>query len=144
MKKNITHWLRSDTQYEDSSKLLLRFTVAFLMLFHGVHKITHGVSFLEGMFLEMGLPGFIAYGVYLGEVIAPVMLIIGCRVKIASLLIIMTMIVAVGLAHTADIFTLGKHGQWAIELPMFYILASAAILLQGAGRYSVEYYFKRT
>lgn len=142
MKANITDWLQSETYYEDTSKLLLRFTVGFLMLFHGVHKVTHGVSFIEGMFSGMGLPGFMAYGVYVGEIFAPMMLIIGFRVKIASILIVMTMIVALGLAHSDDIFTLGKNGEWAIELQMFYVLTCVTILLQGAGKYSADHYFK--
>jgi len=128
--------------YDDSAKFLLRFTVGFLMLFHGIGKLSHGVSFLEGMFTNAGLPAFMAYGAYLGEVLAPLMLIIGFRVKIASLLIIATMIGAIGLAHAGDIFAVTKHGAWAIELPMFYILASLTVFLQGAGKYSVDGYKK--
>jgi len=127
-----------NTNYDDTAKLMLRFTVGFLMLFHGISKLSHGVSFLEGMFTNAGLPAFMAYGAYLGEVLAPIMLIIGFRVKVASLLIIITMIGAIGLAHAGDIFTLTKHGAWAIELPMFYALASLTIFLQGAGKYSLD------
>ena len=127
-----------NTNYDDTAKLMLRFTVGFLMLFHGISKLSHGVSFLEGMFTNAGLPAFMAYGAYLGEVLAPIMLIIGFRVKVASLLIIVTMIGAIALAHAGDIFTLTKHGAWAIELPMFYALASLTIFLQGAGKYSLD------
>ena len=38
-----------------------------------------------------GLPSFIAYGVFLGEILAPLILIVGYRVKLASLLILGTM-----------------------------------------------------
>ena len=90
------------------------------------------------MFVNAGLPGFIAYGLYLGEVIAPMMLIVGFRVKLAALLIIVTMLGAIGLAHSSDILAITKHGAWAIELQMFYILTSVTILLQGAGKYSLD------
>ena len=131
-----------NTNYEDTSKLILRFTVGFLMLFHGISKLSHGVSFLEGMFTNVGLPAFMAYGAYLGEVLAPIMLIIGFKVRIASLLIIATMIGAIVLAHAGDIFTITQHGAWAIETPIFYALASLTILLQGAGKYSLDNYTK--
>jgi len=116
--------------------------VGGLMLFHGIAKLTHGVSHLEGMFTNAGLPGFIAYGAYVGEVLAPLMLIVGFRVKIAALLIIATMIGAIGLAHSGDIFAVTKHGAWAIELPMFYLLGALTIFLLGAGKYSAERYAK--
>ena len=86
----------------------------------------------------MGLPSFFAYGVYLGEVIAPIMLIVGYQVRIASILIAVTMVVAIFMVHSGDIFAITQHGAWAIELQMFYILASIAILFQGAGKYSID------
>ena len=128
--------------YDNSAKLVLRLTVGFLMLFHGVSKLTNGVSGLEGMMESHGLPSFIAYGVYIGEVVAPLMLIFGIRVRLAAVLIIGTMLVAIGLAHPNDIFVVKKQGAWAIELQMFYVLASLSILLQGAGKYTVSYFSK--
>jgi len=123
--------------YDDSAKLVLRLAVGFLMLFHGISKLTNGVSGLEGMMQSNGLPSFFAYGVYLGEVLAPLMLIFGIRVRLAAILIIVTMLTAIGMAHADDIFVVKKQGAWAIELQMFYVLASLSILLQGAGRYSI-------
>lgn len=108
------------------------------MLFHGISKLSHGISPLEGMFAHAGLPSFIAYGAYFGEVLAPLMLIIGFRVKIAAVLIIGTMIGAITLAHASDIFSLSPQGAWAIEIPMLYALAALAIFFQGAGKYSVD------
>jgi len=123
---------------EDMAKLVLRVTVAFLMLFHGVSKLLGGVGFLEGMFASMGLPTFFAYGVYIGEVIAPIMLLIGFQVRVAAVLLAGTMFVAILMAHSGDVFSLTQHGAWAIELPVFYILTSLAIFFQGAGKYSID------
>ena len=127
-----------NTSYDDSAKFLLRFTVGFLMLFHGIDKILGGITGMEGMLVNAGIPAFVAYGVYVGEVLAPLMLIIGFRVRIAAALIIVTMLFAIGLTSADEIFTLTKHGAWAIELKMFYILTSMVIVLQGAGRYSMD------
>ncbi len=126
------------TQNEDLGKFILSFTVGFLMLFHGYAKLTHGIGFIEAMMVKNGFPTFMAYGAYLGEIIAPLMLIIGFRVKIASVLIIATMIGAIVMVHAGDVFAVTKHGAWAIELQMFYILACLAIFFQGAGKYSID------
>ena len=131
--------INSSSNYDDSGKFILRFTVGFLMLFHGISKLTHGVSGIEGMFANAGLPSFIGYGAYLGELVAPIMLIIGFKVRIAALLIIATMIGAIGLAHPNDLLALTKQGAWAVELQMFYLLTALAILFQGAGKYSLDY-----
>ena len=123
---------------EDFSKFVLRFTVGFLMLFHGIAKLSSGVGFIEGLFTSSGLPGFLAYGVYLGEIVAPIMLIVGFKVRIAALLVAATMIVAILTVHLGDIFAVTEHGAWGIELQMFYILTCVAIFLQGAGKYSFD------
>jgi putative oxidoreductase len=130
--------MNKSINYDDSAKLILRFTIGFLLLFHGVAKITHGVTGIENMIANAGYPSFIAYGVYLGEVLAPLMLIIGFKVRIASILVIGTMGVAIALAHPNDIFAVTKQGAWAIELIMLYLLGAVCILLQGAGKYSFD------
>ncbi len=142
MKENVLSFMLSNSGNGDSAKLLLRVSVGVLMLFHGISKLIHGVSPIEGMFINAGLPGFIAYGAYLGELVAPLMLIIGFRVKIAAMLIMMTMCGAIALAHSGDIFSVTKHGAWGIELQMFYLMTSLTILLQGAGKYSLDGRFK--
>ena len=55
----------------DTGLLILRLTLGILMLFHGIAKITNGVGGIEGMLTSKGLPAFLAYGVYVGEVIVP-------------------------------------------------------------------------
>ena len=49
----------------DLAKLLLRLCVGGLMLFHGIFKITHGADMYVGMLESKGLPGLMAYGVYI-------------------------------------------------------------------------------
>ena len=62
---------------EDTGKLILRLTMAGLILFHGISKIMHGVPYMAGLLAQFHLPAFIAYGVYIGEVVAPLFIIIG-------------------------------------------------------------------
>ncbi len=53
--------------HEDFGKFLLRLAVGGLMLFHGLHKLFAGIDGISGMLIAKGLPGFIAYGVLVGE-----------------------------------------------------------------------------
>lgn len=122
----------------DLGKLVLRFGVGFLMLFHGVAKLIDGVGFIKMTLAKSGLPEFMAYGTYLGEIVAPILLMLGLKTKSAAGVIVFTMVVALYLVHLGDIFSLAKTGAWAIELIAFYIFASIAIMLLGPGKYSVD------
>lgn len=121
----------------DLGKLLLRFSVGFLMLFHGYGKLIHGIGFIEGVVVDAGLPSFVAYGVYVGEIVAPILLILGIQARISALVIAFTMINAIVLVHLDEIFTLTKHGALSIELPLFFLLSSLAVFFLGGGRYKV-------
>ena len=122
----------------DLGKLILRLSVGGLMLFHGFAKILHGVDFIKGVLVNAGLPGFMAYGVYIGEVIAPILLILGLKVRLSASIIIFTMLNAIVLVHMNDILSVTKHGAWAIEVQMFYILSALAIIFFGAGKYTLN------
>ena len=119
---------------DDTGKLVLRLTVGVLMLFHGVAKIMGGVDGIAGMLAAIGLPGLIAYGVYVGEVVAPLMVIAGFRARLGAALMAFTMVVAIGLAHGSQLFSMGGHGGYALELQMFFLLGSVAIFFLGAGK----------
>ncbi|WP_419768471.1 DoxX family protein [Arcobacter sp.] len=138
MEKKESCCISSECDYTDISKLMLRFTVGFLLLFHGMAKINYGISFIEELLASKGLPTIIAYGSYIGEIVAPIMLIIGFRVRIASIIIFFTLIMAVFLGHLDDFFTLSEVGAWAMEVQIFYLMGSLAIFLQGAGKYSID------
>ena len=121
----------------DIGKLILRFMVGGLMLFHGVDKVIHGIGFIEGMVAAQGLPSFLAYGVYIGEILAPLFLILGVSSRIWAGVISVNMLVAIYLTKMGAFLTLGAHGSWALELPMFFLLSSLAIAFIGSGRYAV-------
>jgi putative oxidoreductase len=123
---------------DDVGKLILRLAVGGLMLFHGIGKVLNGVGGISDMLVSKGLPGFMAYGVYAGEVLAPIIILIGFLTRPAAAVLAVNMVAAIALAHSSDIFRLGEHGEWPIELPMFYLLASLALVFLGSGRFSVS------
>lgn len=123
---------------DDTGKLLLRLALGVLMLLHGIAKITGGIGPIEGMVTGAGLPGFLAYGVYVGEVVAPVLLILGFYSRLAALVIAFNMIVAVALAHVKDLFVIGPQGGWALELQGMFLFTAIAIALIGPGRFGIN------
>jgi putative oxidoreductase len=120
----------------DLGKLILRVTLGVLLLFHGIAKITGGVAEIAKMVAQHGLPEAVAYLVYVGEVVAPVLLIIGLWTRPAALLVAINMVVAVALVHMSDIFVISKTGGWKLELQGMYLFTALAVAFLGAGRFS--------
>jgi putative oxidoreductase len=127
--------------YNDAlGKLILRLTLGGLMLLHGIAKINKPgtVDYIGNVLSDVGFPSALAYGVYVGEIIAPLMVILGVYCRIGGLVIVVNMIFAILLMHSGDIFSLTKHGGWAIELQAFYLLCGAAVMFLGSGRHAVR------
>jgi putative oxidoreductase len=126
-------------KHENGGKLILRLTIGFCLLLHGISKVKGGVGWLTGMLAENGLPGFIAYGVYVGEVVAPILLIVGIFSRPAALVVAFNMLIAILLVHRERMFTLSEQGgAWAIELEMLYLLGALAIYCLGSGKYALS------
>jgi putative oxidoreductase len=126
-----------DTLKNDAAgKLVLRCTDGVLMLFHGVAKLMHpgSLDFIRGLLSFYGLPEFIAWAVFVGEIVAPLMLILGVFSRVGGLFIFINMLFAIALAHSGDLFSLTEHGGWRLELQGFYLFGGLAVLLLGSGR----------
>ncbi|NLY93855.1 MAG: DoxX family protein [Myxococcales bacterium] len=125
-------------RYVDAGTALLRLTLGVNLLLHGISKLRHGIDGIMGMLSSNGLPTFIGYGVYLGEVVAPVMLILGIYSRLAALTMAGNMVFALALAHRAELFALNpQSGAWAVELPMLFLLGSLGVALLGPDRYTL-------
>jgi putative oxidoreductase len=122
---------------EDVATLLLRLAVGGLMLFHGIHKVRFGVDWMAPMLEAKGLPTFIAYGSYVGEVAAPLLILVGVLTRLASLVVAGTMVMAVFLTLANQVFALNQFGGWAIELNVFFFLTALALALLGPGGLTV-------
>ncbi|WP_324027053.1 DoxX family protein [Maribacter sp. BPC-D8] len=125
------------TKNNDLGLLILRISIGFLMLLHGIAKFK-GISFIEGMLAEKGLPTFIAYGIFITEVIAPLLIIIGYRTRIAALVYAFGALMAVLIAHSGDIFSLNQYGGWAVELLGLYLFGSITLFFTGGGKIAVS------
>lgn len=122
----------------DIGKLLLRVTLGVLVLFHGLSKLNGGMAGIVDMVASHGLPGALGYGVLLGEVIGPLMLIAGFHARIGALLVFVNMVVAILLVHRGELAAFNSQGGWALELQGMYLMAALALALLGPGRFSVN------
>ncbi|BEP37302.1 DoxX family protein [Variovorax sp. V59] len=122
---------------DDAGKLLLRLAIGVLVLLHGIFKISAGVGFVSAMLAKAGLPGGLAYLVYVGEIVAPLLMIAGFWTRAAAGVVVINMLAAFGLVHMADLFALTKQGGWALELQGLYLFGALTVVLLGAGRFSL-------
>lgn len=126
-------------QGEDLGKLLLRLAVAGLMLLHGISKVRHGIGGIVSMVTARGLPAPVAYGVYIGEVIAPLLVLVGVFTRPAALAMAAVMPFAVWLVHGGDVAKLNEHtGGYALELQALYFVGALTIALIGSGRFAAR------
>ena len=123
---------------EDRGKLLLRILVAGLMLFHGVDKVLHGTGPVAEELTSHGLPGFLAFGLYVGEILAPLLILAGAWTRLAALVYAGNVAFATLLVHGKDFVHLKPTGAWAAELWVFYIVSPLVVALLGPGRYAVR------
>ncbi|WP_439239552.1 DoxX family protein [Lonepinella sp. BR2919] len=122
----------------DLAKFILRVSFAFMFLLHGIHKVTDGIDFIAGKFVELGLPGFFANAVYLGEVIVPIFIILGVFTRISAFIGIISCIIIILLMYIPQIFALAPTGAWAIEGVTTYLFAFWAIMHLGSGKYALK------
>lgn len=122
----------------DLGLLILRLSLGILMILHGISKLMYGPGFIESIVTSSGLPSFVAYGVYVGEVIAPIFVILGYGTRIAAAIFAFNMVVAVGLVHGGDIFALNETGGWALELQGLYFFGALALVFTGGGKYALS------
>ena len=117
---------------ENSNSIrLLSIGLGVLLLFHGIDKVINGIDGIVGMLEDVGIPyaNYVALGVFVGEIIAPLLLIAGKYVRTAGGIIAFTMLVAILLAHRNDILALGDHGAWSIELPVLFMIGGLTLAL---------------
>lgn len=126
------------TTADNVGKLILRIVLSVLILLHGIAKIPEGASGIVGLVGSAGLPGFIGYGVFIGEILGPIMLLLGWHARIGAGLIVLNMLFAIGLMHPDEIFMLNQHGGWQIELQGMYLFTALALVFTGPGRLSLN------
>ena len=126
--------------HNDIARLLLRLMTGGLMLFHGISKLGDGaaLSWIGRQLSDLGLPSILSYGVYVGELVAPLMVLAGVFCRIGGVLMAVNMLFAVLLAHRGEFLALTENGGYALELQALFFLSAVAIALLGSGRFAVK------
>lgn len=122
---------------QDLGKAILRIVLGVLILVHGISKLMAGPGFVVQVVTQAGLPAQLAYLVYIGEVVAPILMIIGLWTRLAGLIVAINMLFAFTLVHAKQFGQMADTGGWALELQGMYLAAAVAVALLGAGRLSV-------
>ena len=124
---------------DNTGKLILRVTLGVLILLHGIAKLRNGIDWIGGALEASGLPVFFKYGVYVGELVAPLMLILGYYARIGAWLIAVNMLFAIGLVFWGQAFAIDpQSGALAIEKEYLFMFSAIALALIGPGRHSIN------
>ena len=122
LKKNLT----------DLGILVLRLGSAGMMLSHGIPKINllfaDKIEFSDPLHLGALVSLILTL---IGEVVAPIFLIIGFKTKLAAIPAFITMVVAAFIVHGDDPFS-------RKEKAILYALVFLVIFFTGAGKYSLD------
>ncbi len=118
--------------------LIVRVSIAFTMLIYGISKLIFGIDFISDQIAQYGLPSFFGYGVYIGEVIAPILIIIGYRTKLAGLVFAINCFVATLMMQLPNLLKLNDFGGWEMGPLFIYTLFGIALFFTGGGKYSVS------
>lgn len=120
------------TNYPDFGLAFLRIATSAMFLTHGIPKInmlfSKTISFPDP--LGVGETTSLIL-VLIGEVLAPIFVLIGYKTKLACIPPIITMLVAFFFVHLNDPF--GKQ-----EKALFFLLAFLVIFISGPGKFSFD------
>jgi putative oxidoreductase len=122
---------------EDTGKLVLRVVLGLLVLLHGIAKLRFGLGDVATSLARAGLPAALGYLVYVGEVLAPLLIILGWWTRPAALLLAANMAVALVVGHWGHIFQVESHGGLLLEVQFMFLFGAIAVALLGAGRWSL-------
>jgi putative oxidoreductase len=117
--------------------LILRVTLGVLFLIHGIVKFQGGIENIVGWFDSIGLPGFMAYGVALIEIIGGIALIIGLATKFISALFALLMIGAT-LKVKLSVGLLGNGQMAGYELDLAFLAIALYLVINGSKVLSVS------
>ena len=131
----------------DVTTLLLRLAAGLIFLPHGYGKVfgAGGAAMFAHDMPSYGLPVFLGYVAAYSELVCAVLLIAGLLTRLDALLLACTMFVATFVVQLPDALRDPQGGGnklfaalRGIELPLALLAICLALLLLGAGRFSLD------
>lgn len=117
--------------------LFLRVFLGICVLMHGIFKLNHGIAGVKSMLIANGLPQIMSYGVYIGEVLAPLMIIFGVFTRFAAFILFGTCCVIFYVANASAPFSLTSYGGFVAEIVYLYISGTICLMFCGGGKFSL-------
>ena len=123
----------------DLGILFARLGLGVCLFMHGFAKILHGIGGVKSILTKAGLPEIVAYGSYAGEIVAPIMIILGIFSRIGALLAIGTSLtIMYAYCGLGNLPKLTNAGGFKAEILYLYIALSLCIIFSGSGKYAVR------
>ena len=116
--------------------LILRVTLGAIFFIHGFVKFQGGIENTAGWFESLGLPGVLAYGVALFEIIGGILLIIGLATRLVAALFALLMIGATVKVKLA-LGLLGNGQMAGYELDLAFLAIAIYLAINGSKLLSV-------
>jgi putative oxidoreductase len=129
-----------------ATRFLLRVVIASVMFPHGAQKLFgwfggYGFTGTMGFFEAMGLPATIGLLVILIESFGAIALALGLATRVAATGMIAVMVGAIATVHLPNGLFMNWFGNQAgegFEFHLLVIAISSALMLDGAGRFSID------
>jgi len=112
--------------------LLLRLVLGLSFAMHGYAKFSGGIENTSSWFESIGLPGILAYGVALLEVMGGLALMAGLATRLLGAFYVIVMLVAIIKVKLVAGYVDGY------ELELIFLTISLALLISGGGHYSID------
>ena len=123
----------------DLGILFARLGLGICLFMHGLAKILHDIGGVKSILTKAGLPEIMAYGSYVGEVVAPTMIILGIFSRIAALLVIGTSLTIMYAYHGfGNLLELTNVGGFKAEILYLYVALSLCIIFSGSGKCAIR------
>ena len=127
----------NNQQYSESGATVLRLGLGTVWIAHALFKLL--VLSIPGFATWLGsrgLPIFMAWPVFLLEIIGGTMILLGFYGRYVSVALIPILLVAIWTHAANGWLHTNQGGGW--EFPVFLVLASVAHILIGDGRYAMH------
>jgi len=123
---------------DDLGKFFLRLSIGGMMLFRGIHTLLTGLDPIKAMLSAHGLPDALAYAAYFGEIVGPVLVLLGIFARAGAGLIAMEVVALMVLGGLAPFISLSPDGAYGLEVELLYLFGAIAIVAGGGGKFGLS------
>ncbi|MEH7383653.1 DoxX family protein [Bacillus sp. JJ1533] len=117
--------------------LIIRVVLGITFFIHGLVKFQDGIENTVGWFESIGLPGVLAYGVAVIELVGGIMLVLGLFSRIVSILFAIVMVGAIVKVKLAIGF-LGNGQMAGYELDLAFLAMAVMLAITGSKAFALD------